>query len=590
MKKIIILFIAISLFWSCDDFQEVNTDPNVSVPPSEFLFAKVLKDLHTYKGGGEWYHENHQKMTWAQYLTQGEANAGDINSILPGSKYGTFYLTVMNHLDEVRLKISQLNEEEQKSKQKLAAAADVVQAFFALKITDQYGDIPYSEAGKGRYEDILNPVYDTQEMVLNTLVDELDSAIVKLSENLTDEFNFGSSDFIYGGDSEKWIKLANAVKLRIATRLLSANEAKAKSIITSVAADGRLFESNDDQFTWDIGGTYRGNSGADFEWKGIMWSAKPMVEFMKTTVDPRIRIFFELNGYTQETIDAFAAPSDISPAVDIANDNDVLYTTAAGEDILGYRYIGASTHRQDPNVAIPGYYVYRDNPSGIGSDASMVSKWNRRLIQTCTNTYAGMLAGSENDNANYVDVMLSYAEVCFMMAEFSLKGYIGDDAETWYNKGIESSLGTYNMIGEKGNLAMAAGNTVYPYLPVTSTEVTAYKATPEVMFNGTDDLEKVYIQSYLNFFRLPSEGWILSMRTGYPKYGSSLLARAPIDNSEIPFPRRIPTPEPGDLNRVNWEASLQSQGFTALDENPNVLNSQRLWWDINNPAIGSGGN
>ena len=61
-------------------------------------------------------------------------------------------------------------------------------------------------------------------------------------------------------------------------------------------------------------------------------------------------------------------------------------------------------------------------------------------------------------------------------------------------------------------------------------------------------------------------------------------------NSEIPFPRRIPTPEPGDLNRVNWEASLQSQGFTALDENPNVLNSQRLWWDINNPAIGSGGN
>ena len=93
-----------------------------------------------------------KKMSWAQYLTQGEANAGDINSILPGSKYGTFYLTVMNHLDEVRLNISQLTEEEQKSKQKLAAASDVIQAFFALKITDQYGDIPYTEAGKGRYE------------------------------------------------------------------------------------------------------------------------------------------------------------------------------------------------------------------------------------------------------------------------------------------------------------------------------------------------------------------------------------------------------------------------------------------------------
>ena len=64
--------------------------------------------------------------------------------------------------------------------------------------------------------------------------------------------------------------------------LLSSNETKAKEIISSVAADGRLMESESDQFTWDIGGTYRGNSGAGFEWKGVMWSAKPMIEFMKT--------------------------------------------------------------------------------------------------------------------------------------------------------------------------------------------------------------------------------------------------------------------------------------------------------------------
>ena len=146
------------------------------------------------------------------------------------------------------------------------------------------------------------------------------------------------------------------------------------------------------------------------------------------------------------------------------------------------------------------------------------------------------------------------------------------------------------MIGEKGKLGVAAGNTVYDYLPISGTETSNYLAASEVAFNGTDDLEKVYIQSFLNFYRLPSEGWILSMRTGYPKYGSSLLARFPTDNSEIPFPRRIPTPEPGDLNRENWNASLSSQGFTALDENPNILNSQRLWWDINNPTIGSGGN
>jgi hypothetical protein len=104
-------------------------------------------------------------------------------------------------------------------------------------------------------------------------------------------------------------------------------------------------------------------------------------------------------------------------------------------------------------------------------------------------------------------------------------------------------------------------------------------------------LEKVYIQQFLNFYRLPEEGWILSMRTGYPKYGSSLLARSATDDPEIPFPRRIPPPEPGDLNVAKWLQANTDQGFTSpRDETPSVLNSQRLWWDKNNPTIGSGGN
>lgn len=586
MKKLILLLITISIFNGCDDFQEINTDPNIGIPPAEFLFTKVEKDLGVYKGGGEWYHENHQKMTWSQYLTQGEANAGDINSILPGSKYGTFYGSVMAHLDETRLQISYLSEEEQKSKQKLVAASDIIQVFFGLRITDQYGDIPYSEAGKGRYEDILNPVYDKQVDLLDQFVAELDNAIQLLSENVSDEFDFSDNDFIYNGDTDKWIRLANAVKLRIATRLLSQNETKARDIIANVVADGRLFESNDDQFTFDIGGDYRGSAGAGFEWKGLMWSAEPIIEFMKSTMDPRLRIFFEINGYTQESIDAFDDPSDISPAVDIVNDNAVLFTTTDGEDILGYRFIGAPTHRQDPTVSIPGYYQFIDDPITLGPNTPMVSKYNRRLIQTCDYAYGGLPSAT----GNYVDVMLSYAEVCFMMSEFILKEYATGNAEDWYNKGINSSLTTYNMIASIGELDLIVANKTYPYLEVSETEINDYLTAPEVSFNGLDDLEKVYIQQYLNFFRLPSEGWILSMRTGYPKYGSSLLARFPTDDNEIPFPRRIPTPEPGDLNLENWQSANESQGFSPRDENPQVLNSQRLWWDLNNPTIGSGGN
>ncbi|MDB4584263.1 SusD/RagB family nutrient-binding outer membrane lipoprotein [Draconibacterium sp.] len=589
MKKIIYLLLGISILTSCtDDFAEINTNPGIGVPPAEFLFTYVEKEMVTYKGGGAWYHKDHQSMSWGQYLVQGEANSGDINTILPGSKYGTFYGKVLGHLDEMRRQIGFLSEEEQLSKSKLIAAADVLQAFFALKVTDQFGDIPYSEAGLGRHEGKLDPVFDKQEDILLTLVDELNGAIQALNVNLTDEFNMSDVDFVYKGDASKWIKLANAVKLRIATRLESQNLTKAKEIISSVVADGRLFEGQDDEFTLDIGYDYRGSSSAGFEWKGLMWAPKPMVDFMKKTVDPRIRIFYEPNGYTQETFDAIeSAGETISPAVDTLNDNKILYTTTEGEDIYGYRYIGAPTHRQDPTVGIPGYWMYIDDPNTVGGNTMMVSKWNRRLIQTCNHDYGGLPPAT----GNYVDVQLSHAEVCFMMAEFILKGYTSGDEEDWYNKGIASSIRTYNMIGTKGDLTLRVAGKTYPYMPISEDEIASYLADPAVVFDGSNDLEKVYVQQFINFYRLPEEGWKMSMRTGFPKYGSSLLARFPTDNNEIPFPRRAPTPEPGDLNLANWEAANADQGFTnPRDETPAVLNSQRLWWDKNNPAIGSGGN
>lgn len=588
MKKIIYLLLGISIITSCTDkFAEINKNPDIGVPPAEFLLTYVEKELVTYKGGGEWYHENHQIMSWAQYLVMGEANSSNINAILHGSKYGTFNNVVMNHLGEIRYAINLLPEAEQNSKKKLIAAADVIQAFFALRITDEYGDIPYSEASLGRHKGKLNPVYDKQETILLALITELNNAIQTLSTTVPNEFDFKNADFIYDGDATKWIKMANAVKLRIATRLESQNLTKAKEIISSVFTDGRLFASDDDQFTLDIGRDFRGGGGAAFEWKGQMWAPKPLVNFMKSNKDPRIRIFYELNGYTQESINAYPDVKDIPKVINIQNDKELLYTTAAGEKIYGYRYIGAPTHRQDPTVSIQGYYQYIDDPNKVGVNTMCVSKWNRRLIQGCDYNYGGLPPAT----GNYVDVQLSYAELCFMMSEFILKGYITGNAELWYNNGIESSLKTYDMIGKKGDLTLRVAGKTYPYLPISLAEITAYKNDPTVKFTGTKnlDLEKVYVQQFINFYRLPEEGWRFSMRTGYPKYGSTLMARYPTDNNEIPFPRRIPTPEPGDLNRANWEATNAAQGFTnPLDETPSVLNSQRLWWDKNNPEIGMG--
>ncbi len=584
MKKIMIIMLAMVVLASCtDDFQEINKDPKIAEPPSEFLLHYVMKEIGTYKGE-EWYHENHQTMTWAQYLVQGESNAGGVNRFLGSSRYDALYSKVINHLNEFRRQVGLMSAEDQEVRKKMVAVADVIQAFFTLNVTDQYGSMVYSEAGLGRSEGKVDPVFDTQEQIFNSLLSELDQAIAVLGETQTEEYNFASNDFFYGGDWDKWIMTANAVKLRIATRFENQNLDKMKAIIAEVGTD--VYQSNDDQFVYDISQTqeWRGTGGAGFEWKGTMWSPRPIIGFMKNTVDPRLRIFYELNGYNQATLDDIADEGEtVSPAVDVDGDDKVLYTTADGEEIRGYRYIGVPTHRQDPDV---GIFNYVDNPSVIGTNATMVSKYNRRLLQNCEESYGGSRL-----DGKYVDVFISYAEVCFMMSEFILKGYTTGNAEEWYEKGVRASIEMYNQLGQDQNLSLIVGNKFYPFLPITETEITNYLATTEVAFDGVNDLEKVYVQAFLNFYRQPEAGWALSKRTGYPKFGSSLLPRTPVDDNELKFPRRIPTPEPGDLNRANWLEANKAQGFNnPQDITPEVLNAQRIWWDKNNPAIGSGGN
>ena len=71
--------------------------------------------------------------------------------------------------------------------------------------------------------------------------------------------------------------------MRLALRWESRDQAKAQAIVSEVMSNGNLFESTDDEFTYYISDNWWGTGGASMDWKGILWSAKPMVDFMKAT-------------------------------------------------------------------------------------------------------------------------------------------------------------------------------------------------------------------------------------------------------------------------------------------------------------------
>jgi hypothetical protein len=91
----------------------------------------------------------------------------------------------------------------------------VMRALIFSRMTDCYGDLPYSEALKGKQTDpVYTPKYDRQMDIYRGLIVELTEANALLTAN-------GSairSDILFNGDVIKWKQFANSLKLRLLLR------------------------------------------------------------------------------------------------------------------------------------------------------------------------------------------------------------------------------------------------------------------------------------------------------------------------------------------------------------------------------------
>ena len=87
----------------------------------------------------------------------------------------------------------------------------ILEALVIAKATSLYGDVPYSQAFDS--QNFPTPIFDKQTDVYSALQITLDKAISNLSS--TSGLAFGTNDFIYQGDVNKWKALANTLKARL---------------------------------------------------------------------------------------------------------------------------------------------------------------------------------------------------------------------------------------------------------------------------------------------------------------------------------------------------------------------------------------
>ena len=223
MKKYIILSaaaLALS-FSSCEDYLDVNTDPN---SPSESnlsvseLFPSVEMQLAaTYGGdlrsvGG--YHAQHYSQDF------GTSNWLDYSQFeISATRCSDFYSFYMQRcLSNIATILSKAAESEDWG---TYLAATTLRVFIFQNMVDCWGEIPYTEILDPNN---TSPKYDDGADIYAGILAELDAALEKVSAS-----DFVCTNFLFPSESaDSWIKFANALKLRILMRESNVKDVQAQ--------------------------------------------------------------------------------------------------------------------------------------------------------------------------------------------------------------------------------------------------------------------------------------------------------------------------------------------------------------------------
>lgn len=364
-----------------NNFEELNTSPtqprNV---PAEYLYSQAQLNGLLADGTNWW-----QVGSWVQHWASGSLSAPsqylEDRDLYETGNWATHYELIKN-LAQIRNQILKGQETSPNGRTKLAIAK-ITEIYFWQRMTDFWGDIPYTQAGLPDNDLNLLPKYDKQEDIYKSLIAELDAAIGQLTAT---DVSYSNADFVYKGDVTKWRKLGNSLKLRMGMRLRYADAALARKTVEE-ALKAPLIESNADNGAMPTV-TQDGNP----------FGYHPTIAGYNSSK--------ELNQLAAPFIDLLLAKNDPRlPRIAEPTEN----SKKAGKPI--YRGLG---------VALGGSVIINRDDYSYGT----ISIYNDR-------------------KATFPYVFLAYSDNCFFKAEAALLGWGGltpAQAEGFYQAGIRATM------------------------------------------------------------------------------------------------------------------------------------------------------
>jgi hypothetical protein len=506
--KTLILIGCVLLFAGCDKgFVKENTDPYAitSIDPA-LLFAGAQRS-HI----GTWYGEHMIVQQFAVPYNTG-ANLGfnfneDIddnsnpkwNSAYPGT-----LKNIIHAIDLLGPTTTRVN---------LMSMLRIWKAQIFMGLVDNYGDVPYSEAGKAVSQTIFYPKYDDDAAIYDDLYKELKEATAALNPSA----DYVSADLFYGANAQpsvktskaadqvaKWKKLGNSLMLRLGMRYSKVNPAKAQSIVAEAFAGGVMSSNADNAYVKYDGTLYtQADNAALQNFSQFNYAAEPFVNQLKSTNDPRGKFM----------IAQFADPGKIS------NDPNP-------DTVLANQY-GVPIGKTDAELSVAPY-------RGTRGGGLNYSQFNIRVLASPAAP----------------EFYVTYAQTSLLLAEAAKRGWIpGGDAaaRNYYENAIRADMATYSLYpGATG---------------ISASDVDGYLAQPGVAYDPANALQLINTQYWIVNIRNGTEAWANFRRSGYPTLSPNLYNT----NLNGGFVRRMSYPNvEASSNSDNYQAAVAAMGGDKL--------------------------
>ncbi len=507
------------------NFDAINTNPtkvNAEVFPPNFLLAQSQ-----IKFSNSGYDQLLFQSMWVQSLASTYDYYGNGDKYVYAGSGRSYFERTWNTSYGAATLVDEMKNliKDKPQYTNLDNVGTIMRMLILQRITDAYGDMPFSEEGQAK-SGIVTPKFDTQQSIYTSMLSQLETATAALDASK----DHPSSDLFYSGDIAKWKKLGYSLMLRAAMRLTKADAATAQKYAEKAYAGGTMTSIDDNAKV--KADDANGNSNSDVnailvkdDFREVRWS-NTLMSYMQSTNDPRLSAVGEVAAGTGKTASETYAAGDNTAALQVGLPN-------------GYDLKGGTT---DVSHA-PGYPgTSPANPAVAGDVAAPVGKYSRPRFAVY-------------DDRNRINMLLTYGESELLLAEAASRGWNTGNAATHYANALAADMATIAQFNAAG--AIPAGS------------ITTYVAThPLVAATALQQINMEYFVLTSTTFNF-NEAWANWRSSGFPV----LTAVSYTGQFSTTIPRRIPYPLGlPSTNATNYAAAV------ALLTGGDVF-SARVYWD-----------